>query len=153
MVAALYLWSRGHALYCLGRSKEAVVSLRESALLNPDFMPVHLWLAATYAPLGNRAEANASVAAVQRVNSAVSLVWYGEIVPLSRPRDATCLRRRSAQGWLAGDVRPGIIRRNQLVAVNRDSAMIALQVYGRQNDGTYAANVGQVLATIRNRHR
>ena len=85
---ALLLWSLGMAQYHAGRYDDAETNLRESALLNPDFMPVQLWLAANQAHKDNAAEAKRAIAALRRINPAMTIRLASEYVPF---RDATML--------------------------------------------------------------
>lgn len=80
--AAMTQWTLGMVQYHAGRHVDAATNLHQSALLNPDFMPVHLWLAANQAHLGNSSEAENAVVALNRLNPTMSIRLTGEIVPL-----------------------------------------------------------------------
>ena len=67
--------------YHAGRYDDAATNLRHSALLNPDFMPVHLWLAANHGHLCESEGAKTAIVALHRLNSAMSIRLIGETVP------------------------------------------------------------------------
>jgi tetratricopeptide (TPR) repeat protein len=78
---ALQLWNLGMAQYHAGHHHDAETNLRQSALLNPDFMPVHLYLAANQAHLGKADEANDAVEALRRINPAMTIGLASGYVP------------------------------------------------------------------------
>lgn len=80
---ALPLWYLGMAQYHTGSNDDAGINLRESALLNPDFMPVHLWMAANEARLGNTKAAERAIAALRGINPAMNIRLTIETVPFS----------------------------------------------------------------------
>ena len=69
------------ARYHAGRYEDAAKNLRESALLNPDFMPVYIYLAANHARLGQTDQARDAVAELRRLNPAMSVGLIGEVIP------------------------------------------------------------------------
>jgi tetratricopeptide (TPR) repeat protein len=79
--AAITLWTLGMVQYHAGRYDEAGTNLRHSALLNPDFMPVHLWLAANDGHLCESEGAKSAIDALHRLNPAMSIQRIGETVP------------------------------------------------------------------------
>ena len=78
---AVTLWTLGMARYHAGRYEDAAKNLRESALLNPDFMPVYIYLAANHARLGQTDQARDAVAELRRLNPAMSVGLIGEVIP------------------------------------------------------------------------
>ena len=58
----------GMALYCCGDYSRALLPLSECTLRAPNFLPGHLWLAATHAQLGQLEEARIRVGEVLRIN-------------------------------------------------------------------------------------
>ncbi|MGH6905267.1 MAG: adenylate/guanylate cyclase domain-containing protein [Geminicoccaceae bacterium] len=65
----------------LGQYEEAIENFRRSVELRSDFVPGHVWLAATYADLGRQVEAEAAAAQVLRLNPEFSISGYGGKVP------------------------------------------------------------------------
>jgi len=92
-----YLWSLGHAYRLLGRSEEAVATLRNLVSQNPALLTAHVLLAATYSELGREEEARAEAAEVLRISPHYSLAIVQEGVPYKDPvtieRQVTAMRK------------------------------------------------------------
>jgi adenylate cyclase len=73
MYPAYYLWELGHAYFLTGRYEEAIETLKRVLDRNSDFMPAHLFLAASYSEIGREEEARAEVAEIERLNPQASL--------------------------------------------------------------------------------
>jgi adenylate cyclase len=74
----------------LGQYEEAIEDFKRSVELRPDFMPGHIWLAATYGDLGRQAEAKVAAAQVLQLDPDFSISGYGAKVPY---RDAAVLEQ------------------------------------------------------------
>ena len=68
-----YLWNLGHANYLLGRYQEAIAALEKIRERNPDYLPVHAYLTASYSELGRNEEARAEATEVARLSPQTSL--------------------------------------------------------------------------------
>ncbi len=75
------LWTLGMAQYHAGRHDDAETNLRKAVLLNPDFMPVHLWLAANEVHLDKAEDVKNAIMALHRINPAMTIRQIGELVP------------------------------------------------------------------------
>ena len=69
MHSAWDLWYLGHAYFLTGRHEEAIETLKRALNRRPDFLPTHLYLAASYSELGREEEARAEAAEVLRLRS------------------------------------------------------------------------------------
>ena len=78
---AVILWTLGMAQYHAGRHLDAAKNFRECALLNPDFMPVYIYLAANHAHLGESDDAKNAAAELCRINPSMSIRLVGEMIP------------------------------------------------------------------------
>ena len=78
---AVTLWTLGMAQYHAGRHHDAAKNLRQCALLNPDFMPVYIYLAANHARLGQTEDAGNAAAELRRLNPVMSVRLIGEVIP------------------------------------------------------------------------
>ena len=78
---AVTLWTLGMAQYHAGRHHDAGTSLRQCALLNPDFMPVYIYLAANHAHLGESDDTRNAAAELCRINPSMSIRLVGEVIP------------------------------------------------------------------------
>ncbi|MFQ5520208.1 MAG: tetratricopeptide repeat protein [Candidatus Methylomirabilia bacterium] len=76
-----YLWGLGHAYYLTGRYEEAIVTLKRILTRNPDWLPSHAYLAATYSELGHMEEARAEMAEVRRLSPEASLESLRQRLP------------------------------------------------------------------------
>jgi adenylate cyclase len=73
MYPVYYLWELGHAYFLTGRYEEAIETLKRVLDRNSDFMPAHVYLAASYSEIGREEEARAEVAEIERLNPQASL--------------------------------------------------------------------------------
>lgn len=83
---ALYHWNLGIAQYHSDRFGDAEGNLRKSALLNPDFMPVHFYIAANHIHIGKNEEARRAFAEVVRLNPEMSVQTVKFYIPISDPK-------------------------------------------------------------------
>jgi adenylate cyclase len=65
----------------LGRYEEAIDNFKRSVELRSDFVPGHVWLAATYGALGRHAEAEVAAAQVMQLNPNFSISAFTGKVP------------------------------------------------------------------------
>jgi adenylate cyclase len=68
-----YLWNLGHAYYLMGRYEEAIETLKRARDRNPDYVPVHAYLTASYSEIGREEEARAQAAEVVRLSPQTSI--------------------------------------------------------------------------------
>jgi adenylate cyclase len=85
---AINLGYLGHAYYLLKRYADALPPLRECSSRQPNFQIYHLWLAATYAQLGQRAEAEVEAAEVLRMCPEFTIAKWKPIAVCRNPADA-----------------------------------------------------------------
>ncbi len=85
-----YLWVLGHAYFLTKRYDKAVATLKRAVNLQPDFLPAHGLLAATYAELGKYDEAQAETVEFSRLSSDLSPEAFMERLPY---RDEAALKR------------------------------------------------------------
>ncbi len=85
-----YLWVLGHAYFLTKRYDEAVATLKRAINLQPDFLPAHGLLAATYAELGKYDEARAEAVEFSRLGSVFSPKAFIERLPY---KDEAALKR------------------------------------------------------------
>jgi adenylate cyclase len=78
----------GHAFYMLRRYAEALPPLRECASSLPFFRIAHLWLAATYAQLGELAEARVAAAKVLQIEPDFTIEKRRRTSVYNNPKDA-----------------------------------------------------------------
>jgi len=78
---AFNLFNLGHAQYLVGRYDEAVTTLREALVDNPDFFPARFFLAAAYVVLGKGDEAGTEMSEVMRRNPHTSLEAWSMRLP------------------------------------------------------------------------
>jgi TolB-like protein/class 3 adenylate cyclase/Flp pilus assembly protein TadD len=64
-----YLWELGHAYFLTGRYEEAIETLKGVLDRNSNFMPAHVYLAASYSEIGREEEARAEAAEIERLRS------------------------------------------------------------------------------------
>jgi len=81
MYPAYYLWELGHAYFITGRYEEAIETLKRVLDRNSDFMPAHVFLAASYSEIGREEDARAEVAEVERLSPQASLVALRRTLP------------------------------------------------------------------------
>ncbi|MBI3800572.1 MAG: tetratricopeptide repeat protein, partial [Deltaproteobacteria bacterium] len=82
-----YLNLLGFAYRTAGRYEEAIGPLKKALALSPNLLPAHLNLAACYAELGRLEEAQAEVAAAQKLNPRLSLEAARQNSPYKNPAD------------------------------------------------------------------
>ncbi len=85
-----YLWVLGHAHFLTKSYDEAIATLRKAINLQPDFLPGHGLLAATYAELGKYDEARAEAMEFSRLSSNLSPEAFMERLPY---KDEAALKR------------------------------------------------------------
>ena len=85
-----YLWALGVACFSLGRYQDVVAACRKCSAANPNFVFAHLYLAAAYGQLDQKAEAAAEVEACRRLNHEASTGWARRVMPFA---DAAVLER------------------------------------------------------------
>jgi adenylate cyclase len=73
MYPVYYLWELGHAYFLTGRYQEAIETLKRALDRNSDFMPAHVYLAASYIEIGEEQAARAEAAEVGRLTPHTSL--------------------------------------------------------------------------------
>ena len=73
MYPAYYLWELGHSYFLTGRYEEAIETLKRVLDRNSDFMPAHVFLAASYSEIGREEEARAEAAEIERLSPWTSL--------------------------------------------------------------------------------
>jgi adenylate cyclase len=67
-----YLWNLGHAYFLMGRNDDAIKALKGFLTRSPDFLPAHVYLAASYSELGRQEEARAEAAEIVRLRPQTS---------------------------------------------------------------------------------
>jgi adenylate cyclase len=77
----------GQANYMLKRYEDAARLFRECVSRQPNSQPPHLWLAATYAQLGQLDEARKEAAEVLRINPDFTIERYKRILVHKNPKD------------------------------------------------------------------
>jgi adenylate cyclase len=68
MYQSEYLWNLGHAYYLMGRYQEAIEILKRACDRDPDYLPPHVYLAASYSNLGQEEEARAEASEYNRLS-------------------------------------------------------------------------------------
>jgi len=76
-----YFMAYGHALRYTGRFQEAVSAYNKAIKREPNNLPAHLLLAATYSMMGLEKEAQSEAAEVQRLNPKYSVDYFAKISP------------------------------------------------------------------------
>jgi adenylate cyclase len=82
-----YLFALGFAYRGTGRCEEALEPLKKFVARNPNQTPVHVNLAICYAELGKLEEAQAEIAAAQKLNPRLSLEGARQTWPYKNPAD------------------------------------------------------------------
>jgi len=90
MYPAYYLWELGHAYFITGRYEEAIETLKRVLDRNSNFMPAHVFLAASYSEIGREEDARAEVTEVERLSPQASLVALRRTLPY---KDQSVLER------------------------------------------------------------
>ncbi len=73
MYPAYYLWELGHSYFLTGRYEEAIETLKRVLDRNSEFMPAHVFLAASYSEIGREEEARVEAAEIERLSPWTSL--------------------------------------------------------------------------------
>ncbi len=81
MYPAYYLWELGHTYFLTGRYEEAIEALKRLLDRNSDFMPAHVFLAASYSEIGREEEARAEVVEIERMFPQVFLEALRQRLP------------------------------------------------------------------------
>ena len=77
----------GRAYFMTGQYNEAILTFKKLLDVNPNYLPAHAFLAASYSSLGREAEATAAVKEVLRVNPEFSLESYAKTLPYKYEAD------------------------------------------------------------------
>jgi tetratricopeptide (TPR) repeat protein len=94
-----YLFTLGVAYRMMERHEEAIATLKKVLIRNPDYLPAHVILAASYSESGQEAEARAAAAEVLRLSPTYSLEVVRQRLPF---KDQTDLERLLAALHKAG---------------------------------------------------
>ncbi|NIQ37915.1 MAG: tetratricopeptide repeat protein [Proteobacteria bacterium] len=81
MYPAYYLWELGHSYFLIGRYEDAIETLKRVLDRNSDFMPAHVYLAASYSQIGRGEEARAEAAEIERLSPQTSLEAMRQRLP------------------------------------------------------------------------
>ena len=81
----IYAWHLGHAYWLAGQLDDAVSVLNEVVAQNPDWMPAHAYLMASYAELGLQEEVSAEKAELARLLSDSSIEALRRKLPYKKP--------------------------------------------------------------------
>ena len=76
-----YLWGLGHAYFLAGRHEEAITTLKRVLNRNPNFLPAHVYLAASYVELGRLDDARLEAKIVQEMNPGLSMEGWRQRLP------------------------------------------------------------------------
>jgi len=77
----------GRAYFMTGQYDEAILTFKKALGVNPNYLPAHAFLAATYSSLGREAEATAAAKEVLRINPKFSLESYAKTLPYKNKAD------------------------------------------------------------------
>ena len=77
----------GRAYFMTGQYDEAILTFKKLLDRNPNYLPAHAFLAASYSSLGRKAEANAAAEQVLRINPKFSLESYAKTLPYKNKAD------------------------------------------------------------------
>ncbi|NIQ88522.1 MAG: tetratricopeptide repeat protein [Deltaproteobacteria bacterium] len=77
----------GRAYFMTGQYDEAILTFKKALDRNPNYLPAHAFLAASYSSLGREAEANAAAEEVLRINPKFSLESYAKTLPYKNKAD------------------------------------------------------------------
>jgi len=81
MYPVWYLWNLGHTYFLMGRYEEAIETLKRARDRNPNFLPAHVYLAASYSEHGRQKEARAEVAEVKKLSPHTSMEAWRQRLP------------------------------------------------------------------------
>ena len=96
-----YIAALGHAHFVMRRYEDAVAAFKRGIVRNPDFMPNHLLLAASYAKLGKQADARAEVTESKRLSPGISGGMAAAMLPYRRVGDLDHVRDALQKAGLA----------------------------------------------------
>ncbi len=87
-----YFHFLGRNYMMTGRYQEAIATYKRALPVNPDYLPVHIGLAATYSLSGREEEARAAAAEVLRINPRFNLESYARTLPYEAQAELAALR-------------------------------------------------------------
>ncbi|MDH3799011.1 MAG: adenylate/guanylate cyclase domain-containing protein [Desulfobacterales bacterium] len=76
-----YLWNLGHAYFLRGRYGEAIETLKRARDRNPEYLPVHVYLSASYINQGQQKEARAEAAEASMLSPQTSMEAWKQRLP------------------------------------------------------------------------
>jgi adenylate cyclase len=82
-----YYWILGRAYFMTGQYDVAIITLKKTLQIDPDFLPARAFLAACYSSLGRDAEASASAKEVLRIDPRFSVESYAKTLPYKDKAD------------------------------------------------------------------
>jgi adenylate cyclase len=82
-----YLNWLGRAYFMTGQYDEAIPAFKKALDRNPNYLPAHAFLAATYSSIGSETEAAAATKEVLRINPKFSLESYAKTLPYKNKAD------------------------------------------------------------------
>jgi adenylate cyclase len=77
----------GRAYFMTGQYDEAILTFKKLLDVNPNYLPAHAFLAASYSSLGRETEAAAAAKEVLRINPKFSLESYAKTLPYKNKAD------------------------------------------------------------------
>jgi TolB-like protein len=80
-----YIWNMGHAYFLLGRHDKAIEFLKRISDRNPDYMPAHAYLTASYSELGWEQEARSEAAEFKRLSPDTPVDAWRQRLPYKDP--------------------------------------------------------------------
>jgi adenylate cyclase len=80
-------WILARAYFMTGEHDEAILILKKSVQISPDFLPAHIFLAACYSSLGRDTEATAAAKEVLRINPKFSFESHAKTLPYKNEAD------------------------------------------------------------------
>jgi len=84
---SFYFMFLGLAHYSQGMYEEAVSALKKGVILEPNSIPIHLWLAACYSALDRENEAREEVATILKLSPKLSLGYLAKMYPYKNQAD------------------------------------------------------------------
>ena len=76
-----YLWNLGHAYFLRGRYGETIETLKRARDRNPKYLPVHVYLSASYINQGQQKEARAEAAEASMLSPQTSMEAWKQRLP------------------------------------------------------------------------
>jgi adenylate cyclase len=80
-------WMLGRAYFMMGMYDESIVTWKKAQQMNPDYLPIHTYLAACYSSMGHDVEATAESKEVLRINPKFSVDSYAKTLPYKNEAD------------------------------------------------------------------